>query len=263
MSDTASKVLKDAVAACRGGFIAVLVFSLAINLLMLTAPIYMLQVFDRVMSSRSTDTLLLLTLIAGIAFLAYAALEALRGQVTVRVGNWLDRRLSATVLAGSISETSKKGTAPSVQGLRDMGAIRMFLSSPGLFPILDAPWAPIFLAVIFILHPTLGWIALAGAVLLFALAIVNELTTRKLLNYANGASVSALKNAEAAARNADVIEAMGMMPNLLSRWERQNSEALALQAMANDRSGGLAAISKFVRFFLQVAIMGAGAWLVI
>jgi len=263
MPNAASDSLKDALSACRGGFVAVLVFSLVINLLMLTAPIYMLQVFDRVMSSRSTDTLLLLTIIAGIAFLVYGALEALRGQVTVRAGNWLDRRLGATILAGSIRETSKSGTAPSVQGLRDLGTVRLFLSSPGLFPILDAPWAPIFLAVIFILHPTLGWIALAGAVLLFALALANELTTRNLLKVASGASVTALRDAEAAARNADVIEAMGMMSNLVSRWEQQNAEALALQAKASDRSGGLAAASKFIRFFLQVGIMGAGAWLVI
>lgn len=263
MSESANKTLNEAISACGGGFISVVIFSMVINLLMLTAPIYMLQVFDRVMASRSTDTLLLLTLIAGVAFLTYGALEALRGQVTVRVGNWLDRRLGATVLAGSISTTSKKGTAPSVQGLRDLGTIRGFLSSPGLFPILDAPWAPIFLAVIFMLHPMLGWIALGGAVILFSLAILNEITTREILAAANGASIGALRNAEAAARNADVVEAMGMLPNLVARWERQNSEALMLQAKASDRNGGLSAASKFIRFFLQVAIMGGGAWLVI
>ena len=255
--------LKDALNACRVGLVAVTLFSLCINLLMLTAPLYMLQMFDRVLVSRSTDTLILLTAIAGAALLVLAALEAVRSLVLVRISTWLDRQLGGVVLTGSIVATLRQGTSPSVQGLRDLSTFRTFLTGPGIFPIMDAPWTPIFLAVIFLLHPVLGWVALAGAILLFSLAVANELATGTLLARAGGASIKALHQAEAAVRNADVIEAMGMTPNLIGHWHRNNAEILDLQARASDRSGAITATSKFVRLSLQIGILGTGAWLVI
>jgi PrtD family type I secretion system ABC transporter len=255
--------LREALDACRGGFVAIAIFSMCINILMLTAPLYMLQLFDRVLASRSGDTLVLLTIIAAAAILTLALLDAVRGQAMVRIGTWLDRRVSGEVLSASIAATLDKGTDPSIQGLRDLQTFRTFLTGPAVFPIMDAPWTPMFLAVIFMLHPTLGFISLGGAVLLFSLALANEISTRKLLMMSGGASIKALHQAEAAVRNADVIEAMGMMPSLIQRWHKRNAESIKLQALASQRSGSITAASKFIRLVLQIGILGAGAWLAI
>lgn len=225
-----SPLMKEALSACRAGFAAVVAFSFGINILMLTAPLYMLQIFDRVVTSRSTETLLYVTLIAGVALLTSAALEVARTQVMVQLSTWLDERISGTVLTGCIAGSLSRRGDPSVQGLRDLSTFRTFLTGPGIFPILDAPWTPIFIGVIFILHPMLGWLSLAGAIILFTLAIWNELSTRAPLKQSGLASIQSLQQAESAARNANVIEAMGMMPNLVKRWHAVNSEMLANQA---------------------------------
>ena len=167
------------------------------------------------------------------------------------------------MLAGSVLATLRNATDPSVQALRDLATFRTFLSGPGIFPVMDAPWTPIFLGVIFMLHPLLGWLSLAGASVLFALALTNELATRNLLAASSVASFKALNRAEAAVRNADVIEAMGMMPQLVRRWHRQNAESLDLQARASSRSTSITSASKFLRLVLQIGILGVGAWLVI
>jgi PrtD family type I secretion system ABC transporter len=254
-------ILKEALAACRGGFVAVVVFSLFINVLMLTAPLYMLQIFDRVIASRSEDTLLYLTLIAGVALLTLAALEITRSRIMVGLSSWLDKQLSGTVLEGSIGLSVAAAGAPSIQGLRDLSTFRTFLAGPGMFPILDAPWTPIFIAVIFLMHPVLGWLALGGAIILFCLALANEVTTRDLLRRSGGASITALRQAESAVRNAHVIEAMGMMPNLVKRWHSKNAEMLDFQARASTRAGAITATSRFIRQGLQIGMLAAGAWL--
>jgi len=263
MKIAASPLLKETLSACMRTFIAVAVFGLCINLLMLTAPLYMLQVFDRVITSRNTDTLVMLMIVAGVALLTLALLEAVRSFTLVRISTWLDRKLGGVTLTGSIVATLTSGKDPSVQSLRDLNTFRTFLSGPSVFPIMDAPFAPIFLSVMFMLHPILGVISLIGAIVLFSLALANEFATRNLLMQAGGRSQVAMNQAEAAARNADVIEAMGMMPQLIARWNARNAEALALQARASDRSGIISSTSKFVRFCLQIGVMSAGAWLVI
>jgi len=263
MTMATSPLLKETLSACARTFLAVAVFGLCINLLMLTAPLYMMQVFDRVITSRNTDTLVMLMIVAGVALLTLALLEAVRTFTLVRISNWLDSRLGGVTLTGSIVATLNSGKDPNVQALRDLSTFRTFLSGPSVFPIMDAPFAPIFLAVMFMLHPILGAIALIGAIVLFSLALANEIATRNLLMQAGGRSVAAMNQAEAAARNADVIEAMGMMPQLIARWSVRNAEALALQAEASDRSGLISSTSKFIRFCLQIGVMSAGAWLVI
>ena len=255
--------LEKALIECKRGFIAVAGFSLAINLLMLAVPIYMLQLFDRVLSSRSTETLVLLTVIVIAALAVFALLEAIRGHVMTELGTWLDRQLGPPILSGSVTLNLRGPGEPSVQGLRDLGTFRTFLTGPAMFPILDAPWMPIFVAIIFLLHPLLGWVSLGGALILFALAVTNELVSRKPLAQASGLSIRALNQAESVVRNADAIEAMGMMPNLVKRWREKNSEMLALQGLASVRSGRIAALSKFCRLILQVSMLGTGAWLVL
>ncbi len=254
--------LREALAACRGGFIAAALFSLFINLLMLVTPLYMLQLFDRVLGSRSTDTLMVLTVITVLALLTMAGLMVVRGRVLVWIGTWIDRRIGGNVLAAGIEATAT-GREPSVQGLRDVSTVSTFLTGSGVFSLMDAPWTPIFIAFVFFLHPLLGWISLIGACVLFVLALVNELATRKLLARSSAASIQSLQQAEAAARNADAVLAMGMAPNLIRRWQRQNIETTTLQARASNRSGAITSVSKFGRLILQIAMLGTGALLVL
>ena len=249
--------------ASRKAFLAAALFSLAVNLLMLTAPLYMLQIFDSVLTSRSIDTLLMLTIIALVALATLAVLDAARGAVLVRLGAWLERQLGEQVLSASIIEAVRSGEDPSVQGLRDLGTVRAFVSGPSIVPLMDAPWIPIFLAVIFLLHPLLGWLALAGAVMLFLLGLANDYMTRSSFGRSNIANRRGLKRAEASVRNADVIEAMGMLPQLIGRWRRDNDEALDLNILAGGRGRRILATSKMLRLSLQVGLLGTGAWLVI
>ena len=134
----------------------------------------MLQLFDRVLSSRSTETLVLLTVIVIAALAVFALLEAIRGHVMTELGTWLDRQLGPPILSGSVTLNLRGPGEPSVQGLRDLGTFRTFLTGPAMFPILDAPWMPIFVAIIFLLHPLLGWVSLGGALILFALAVYSR-----------------------------------------------------------------------------------------
>lgn len=262
MRAAAGSQLRDALGACRGGFFAVAVFSLFINLLMLATPLYMLQLFDRVLGSRSTDTLMVLTIITVLALLTMAGLMMARGRIMVWIGTWIDRRIGGSVLAAGI-EGGLHGREPSVQGLRDVSTVRSFLAGSGVFPLMDAPWTPIFIVIVFMLHPTLGWISLVGAVILFALALFNELATQKLLARSGTSSIHSLNQAQSAVHNADVIRAMGMAPNLIRRWQQQNAETLALQARASNRGGAITSASKFFRLMLQIAMLGTGAWLVL
>ena len=255
--------LSDAIQACTKGFIAVAIFACVINILVLTVPLYTLQIFDRVLSSRSTDTLILLLLVAFVALLALALLEAARGFVLLRLGTWFDLRLSGSILSESLTVSLEKNMEPSVQGLRDVTTLRDFLSGPSVFPILDAPWTPIFLAVLCLLHPYLGVMSLVGMLILFLFSLANEIGTRNFIGLSTETSITAMAKAEASVRNADVVEAMGMKPNVLRRWHEQHTQSLDLQARASSRSIGITASSKFIRLSLQIGILSLGAWLVI
>jgi ATP-binding cassette subfamily C protein EexD len=257
------KPMSDALGACRTAFVALFLFSMAINVLLLAAPIYMMQVYDRVLSSRSVETLMMLTAMVIIAFVVMGALELVRGRVMTGMGRWLDERLGPEVLTGDIIAALRRSGWRSSQGLRDLAIYRAFLTGPGVFPIMDAPWAPLFLAVLFILHPLLGFIGTAGAAVLFALALANEFFTRKVLREAGAASRNSQLQADMAVRNADVVEAMGMLPALVQRWNSINGDGLTLQAKAANRASWISTISKVVRVALQSIILGAGAYLTI
>jgi ATP-binding cassette subfamily B protein/ATP-binding cassette subfamily C protein len=253
--------LGQALSACRGGLWAVFLFSACINLLMLALPIYSLQVYDRILSSRSIDTLLHLTLIVGVALAVLGLLEAIRGQVMVGVSTWLERRLAPVLLGGAISGALR--ASPSAQALRDISTVRAFIAGPNLFPLLDAPWLPIFLAATFLVHPLLGWLATGGALIMIALAVAGELRTRRQIERAGAAATRAQAEAEAATRNADVIVAMGMVGNVTARWRKFSNAMLDLQAEASVRGGRISAIARFARLALQVAALGLGAALAI
>jgi ABC-type protease/lipase transport system fused ATPase/permease subunit len=234
-------------------------FSFCINLLMLVGPIYMLQVYDRVLPSGSLPTLFYLTIAAGGLILVGATLEAIRSRVLVRLSGRSDELFSAR-LFGRLHQAALAGRAQA-QPLRDLDTVRGFITGSGLFFFFDAPWTPLFLAFVFLLHPLLFAVALFGALILFGLALGSELVTRGPLNEAAGHGVVATAFAESTLRNADSVEAMGMLPGLRRRWLARHRSSLALQAKASDRAGLLTAAAKFVRLLLQVAILGVGAYL--
>ena len=255
--------LKRAMAACRRVWFGVGLFSACLNILMLSVPIYMMQLYDRVLATRNVDTLLALTVMVAAALVILGLLDALRGRVLARVGSWLDRELGGTVLSGAVADALRAGGGASAQGLRDLATVRGYIGGPGVLPLFDAPWAPVFLAIIYLIHPILGWIALGGAVVLCVCAVLNDLTTRKKLAEANGTSARALNAADVAIRNADAIAAMGMLPNLTRRWREMGASSQGLLDSAMDVSGSIAATAKATRFSLQVAMLGVGAYLVI
>lgn len=256
-------VLADAVKRIRRAFLPVIVFSGLINLLMLTMPIYMMQVFDRVLASQSLDTLVMLTIIGMVAVLTMALLEGVRSAVMTRIGGWMSEKLGGPLVEGSIADMLMQRGDRTLRSLRDLDQVRSWLTGSGVFPLLDAPWVPVFLIAIFMVHPYQGVMSLIGAVVLFAIALANELLTRKPLAAAGGASRKAQHQAELAMRNSDVISAMGMLPNLVQRWREDNAKALALQGRASDIAGHLTACAKFIRMGLQLGIMGLGAYLAV
>ncbi|MEI8608178.1 type I secretion system permease/ATPase [Enterovibrio sp. Hal110] len=263
MSLTTENQLKTTLEQCKKALLLVIAFSCVINLLVLAVPIYMLQIYDRVIGSRSIDTLLLLTVITVFALLTMAVLESVRTRVMVRIGAWFDQSLSPDILSGSIAAQLRQGISASVQSLRDVAAIRGFIGGNSVIPALDAPWTPVFLTFVFFLHPILGLIATIGAVILFIIALVNDAVTRKAHKTANESAILAMQQAESAARNADAIEAMGIMPNFIKNWSSLNNKSIEGQIVANSKGATLTAISKFIRMLLQIAMLGVGAWLVI
>src|SRR5919112_2249883 len=177
---TADPPLRRALRACRKQFILVGVFSGVVNLLQLTTSIYMMQVFDRVLASRILDTLYFLSLIAIVATLVLALLEAVRGQVMQRLATWIEHRVAPEGFVRAI-ESTLRGRPYRMEALRDLAVCRNFVASPGALSLYDVPWVPVYIAVIFALHPVMGWIALGGALILFALTLATELLTSKLL----------------------------------------------------------------------------------
>jgi len=255
-------LLQDLLKKARRGFVPVLVFSCVFNLLMLVSPIYMMQVFDRVLTSGHTETLLVLTAIAIVALMVLGQMDTYRQRLLNRIGVWLDQSLSLPVLSRAM-KLSLDGAGVGAQPLRDLTQVRSFAASPALFPMIDAPWVPIFLTMIFILHPWLGLLSLFGAIGIFAIAYLNELATRTSLTEANQAQIKAFSEADKTVRQAEIVQAMGLLPNLMSRWAAINNQVLHHQSAAGDRAAEIGGITKFVRLSLQIGILGLGAYLVL
>ncbi|MBK8176037.1 MAG: type I secretion system permease/ATPase [Rhodospirillales bacterium] len=254
--------LRAAVRECRIGTIYLALFSACINVLILTSPIYMMQVYDRVLASGKIETLIFLTLIAGIAVLVLGLLEMVRNRLMARIGQWFERRMSPDLIAASM-RAAMLGAAANAQALRDLIQVRAFLGGPGSTTIFDAPWTPIFLAVIWLMHPVLGMVGLGSAVVLFGLAILNEYVSRKPLKQAAMLSIVNTQSADQAIRNADAFHAMGMLPGFLVGWMARNERALGFQLDAADWNATLVGLSKFSRIFVQILILAVGAFLVI
>ncbi|RPI46836.1 MAG: type I secretion system permease/ATPase [Betaproteobacteria bacterium] len=256
--------LREALAACRSSFFSAGFFSLFINLLLLLPAIYMLQVYDRVLTSSSESTLLMLTLIAAFLFIVMGALEWVRSQILVLTGTRLDRLLGARVFDSVFLQTlTSGGRIATAQPLADLLQLRQFLTGQGLFAFFDAPWLPIYIAVMFLFHPAFGVVAIISAVVLLALTIWNELATREDLIEANRNSLESSNQTQRNLRNAEVIEAMGMLPRMRERWQERQNTLLALQSRASRKAGLISAASRTFRITVQTLVLGLGAYLAI
>ncbi|MFT5133137.1 MAG: PrtD family type I secretion system ABC transporter [Gammaproteobacteria bacterium] len=248
---------------CRVYFAYAFFFSLFINLLMLTLPIFMLQVFDRVISSRSQETLVVLTVAAVFGLSLHAVLSLIRERLLAGAGIALDGMAGLPVLRGVLKMEVKPGVNEYTPGLRDIATIRSFLSGNGITSLFDAPWMPIFLGVIFMFHPLLGIIATTGGLLLFAMAYLNEKMTRGPIEETGSAMRRASYYIDAGTRNAEVVNALGMIGNLSGRWNKLNNTVIDAKITSDIRGKSMQGLTKYFRMILQILMLATGAWLVI
>ncbi len=256
--------LGDALRACRSAFIGVGVMSCMINLLYLTGSIFMLEIYDRVLPSRSIPTLVGLVILAGGLYIAQGALDLIRGRILVRIGTSLDETLNARVFETVVRlPLMVGGRNEGLQPLRDLDNVRSFLSSMGPGAFFDLPWLPFYLAICFAFHVMIGVTALVGAIILVALTIATEFMSREPAREAMGLAARRNDLAATSRRNAEVLVAMGMSGRLTRRWSEANEKYLAGNQRASDVAGGLGAIAKVMRMTLQSAVLAVGAYLVI
>jgi PrtD family type I secretion system ABC transporter len=257
-----SDELRRVIEACRGYFVTALIFSLAINLLYLASPIYMLQTYDRVVSSASEVTLVMLTVALLVALAALAALDSVRARLLTRASIRLDKLLAGRVVAATVETSARLGGLKN-QPLRDFDTFRQFITGAGIHAAFDLPWAPIYIAVIFLLHPLLGAFALGCAIVLIGMALLNDYVTRGALSEANEAATRNYAFTDMSLRNSEVVQAMGMMPGLLRRWSRDRNRVLERQTTASERAATTSSLIRFLRLAMQSLILGLGAYLVI
>jgi len=255
--------LKSAFKTYRTILFSTVFFSFFINLLMFVGPLYMLQIYDRVLQSRNETTLVMISAIAFGMLAVYGILEFLRSRMLVRAGMRFDEMLAGPLFHRVVKGSLKNPGSNTQFALGDIDRLREFLTGSGLLAICDVPWVPVFLIICFLFHPILGIVATAGALVIFVLALMNELMTRKHLTSAGNASQTANHFASTTLQNAEVIRALGMETPLRERWRDKHSTMLNDQATASDRAGAVMSASKFTRMLLQVAILGTGAYLAI
>ncbi|NTV13889.1 MAG: type I secretion system permease/ATPase [Desulfobulbaceae bacterium] len=234
-----------------------------INALQLTFSVYMLQIYDRVLSSYSVPTLVALTIAALLSLGVLASLEFVRSRLLVRCAVAIDQSLSRDVLASIIERAAQTGSAPNQASLRDVNSLRNFFSGSSIFVLFDIPWSPLFLAAIYLLHPLLGMVATGGAVLIIIFAILNEQVTRRPMEAANTVANLSHRFVESARSNARTVQSMGMVGGVSNRWQHFNDTVTALQTQASRKAGLLQVLSSWLKQSMQVLIYGVGAWLVL
>jgi len=247
----------------RTAFIGIGVFSAVINILMLTGPLYMLQVYDRVLLSRSMSTLVALSVLMAGLYSFMGLLELIRSRVLVRIGNKIESDLGKRTFNLWVTQGRYGKAGAAARPLDDLSALKTFLSGPAPGALFDIPWAPIFIAVIWLLHWTLGLAALIGAIVIFIVAALNEFTTRKALTESRQRLMQSRNIADSTHRQSDSVTAMGMGKNTLARWQATHQEGADLHTSGSDRAGGFSATTKAFRMFLQSAILGIGCALAI
>ena len=255
--------LKKSLLSAKKSFIMVGLFSMFINILMLVPPLYMLQLYDRVLGSRSQDTLIMLTLIVVVLFITMGLLEVVRSRVLVRVGNKLDSMLSQRIFDSLFELERKAPGRSSSMPLNDLTQVRQFMTGNGLFAFFDAPWMPIYIIVLFIFHPAFGFFAIFAAIVLVGITIANEYSTKEKLAEANNLSRASTIYVDSNIRNAEVVNAMGMRNNISKIWADKYYGFLNAQNIASDSAGVWSNLSKSLRVMFQSLILGLGAYLAI
>ena len=230
---------------CRSAFVAVAVFSFAVNLFILTVPLYMFAVFDKVLSSYSVATLGMLFAMALFALAIQGMIDVARSGVLIEIGNYLDRNLTSRLLHASLANSLKRGNRRGANVLQRFSMVKTFLTSNSIYSIMDVPWIPLFIGVLFLMNPLIGLVAIVGALLLFGLAVLNDRVSRGALMRAQKSLMPAYKRASAAARNADIVDAMGMTPAIVRSWHTDTEAAIYHQTVASRRSAILSAASKW------------------
>jgi len=264
MTPTVHSDITLALKECKNAFLSAAGFSMVINLLMLVPSIYMLQVYDRVVATSNKSTLLMLTLIVFVLFLTMSIVEWVRSQILVRVSARLEILLNRRVFAVAYKQSLNSGGQRSTtQPFDDLTALRQFLTGNGLFAFFDAPWLPMYIALMFLFHPWFGWFSVATGIILVLIAIANEKATAATLAEANQLAIAGRGQISRHLRNAEVIESMGMLASVRQRWLITTNQVLVLQSVASSRAGLIGAASKVVRLTSQSLILGLGAYLVI
>ena len=239
-------------------------FSAIVNILMLVSPLYMMQVFDRVISSRSTDTLVYLTAIAFLALAAMAVIDLFRARVLTRVAEWLERRAGHDAFMRALEQLPMLGAArPGDAALRDIARVRGFVGSPALIALLDLPWMPLYFILNFMIHPWLGWASVIGGLVLLVVTILGDMSTRPLLVRAGESQERAVRVMVSAQRGTEAVQAMGLSMPMAARWAAAVAESHDANRASADRIALVSSISKFVRFAFQVVTLCIGAWLVL
>lgn len=254
------EVLGRGMAACRRNFVTVAIFSFCVNLLILAMPIYLFQLSDRVYTSRSVDTLIMLTVVVVGAVAVHVFLDMMRRFILMRVAVEVEAKMGAPVLSAA-ARASQNGSSREFQTLSDLQQLRSFITGPVILMMFDVPVAPVYLAATYLIHPHLGAIVAGTGALLFVIAMINQKLTAVPFVQANTFATRANLAADAMARNAHVMNAMGMIPEGVLIWGRETAASLKAQISAQDRNIFMAAISKFGRLSTQVGILGWGAWL--
>jgi ATP-binding cassette subfamily C protein len=244
-------------------FWAVGLFSIFANLLMLTGPIYMLQVYDRVLGSGSVATLVALTGLVAFLYGVMAVLDQARARVMARAGARFQAALDRRVFGAVLRQAARRPDEPAPTGLRDLDAVQRLMTSPVAMALFDMPWVPVFLIGIAIFHPWLGYLALAGGAVLIIVTLANQAMTRKPVEAANHEQIEADRMAHDIRSEAELVQALGMQDAAFDRWQRARDTALMRHLNAADIGAGFSATSRTLRLFLQSAMLGLGAWLVI
>lgn len=258
---TAKSPLQQAYGKFRAIVLTTFIFSFAINMLMFVAPLYMLQIYDRVLGTRNEVTLLMISLITLFLMIVYGALEFIRSRMLVRAGIQFDQVLSSSIFSRAVKARLANPNSGAEYIISDGDKIREFLTGSGIITFFDVPWTPIFIIVCYLFHPWLGYLALGGAIVIFALALINEFATRSQIKEANTAAQGAAQFAGAVLENAEVIRSMGMERQLGDRWQQYHGKMLDAQADASDKGGAIINFQKVFRMVLQSAILGMGAYL--
>jgi PrtD family type I secretion system ABC transporter len=255
--------LKEALLACRVMVKYILMFGCITNILLLSTSIYSMQVLDRVLSSGSTETLIMLTIVVGIALALLGLIQGARSFSMTMMGTWFEHKLSKSVFANSIRSALESRANANSQQMRDLQTIKTYLTSPGLISIMDTPWAIIFIIVLFILHTYLGLLAVLGGVIVVFMGLITDRATKPLLEATNEDFIKSMRQVDQATRNAEIIEVMGLLKNVNNSWEKINDKVQNNQSLSTKRQSVFMEITKFVRLLLQISVTGMGAYLVL